>query len=543
MSKTKKMLRNPMIFSIILLIAAFFFCSYSNTAWAADVSSTPKVIVNGDLVTFDVLPVIEHNRVMVPLRAIFESMGTEVAWNNASKSVTAVFTEQGIDAKQKSTTVILKIGSKSPKINGTFKQIDVPAKMINGRTFVPLRFVGEAFGGSVKWDDRSYTASIINEEAAVNKISAEIISNLITPKMNELQKELAIHDYLLKTVYLDYENYDGNTAYSALVNKRANPSGITKAANILLNLAGIDTKVVNGSAELSISYNDGSLSHLTSADYSWNIVNINDQYYHLDVVADMPTRGHLALTYECFNMTDQEAAGYGFLWDKGKYVRCNKEFPLRDKLSGSIYHDNDYVYYTENSFDGNNGQFFSQIKRIKLNGYGDSSIQYIYSFNRTWIAQEGPWIYYTYLDYENFRMNNDTSYLLMKTKMDGTDTTLIAKIGTNQVVNGFRVKDGWCYIKWFNAYERISADGLVRETITTGEDLNDIYYISSDWVYHSRNVITEEIYTGDPNTKEYSGYTVYIKVHNDGTGSMVLDGNAFFSEAYAQYLHDQNPGI
>ena len=45
--------------------------------------------------------------------------------------------------------ILLKIGSKSPTVNGKVVPIDVPGKIINGRTLVPLRFVGEALGANV----------------------------------------------------------------------------------------------------------------------------------------------------------------------------------------------------------------------------------------------------------------------------------------------------------------------------------------------------------------------------------------------------------
>jgi len=47
------------------------------------VSSSPRVILNGTQMTFEVPPIIENGRTLVPLRAIFEAMGATVSWNGS----------------------------------------------------------------------------------------------------------------------------------------------------------------------------------------------------------------------------------------------------------------------------------------------------------------------------------------------------------------------------------------------------------------------------------------------------------------------------
>jgi len=112
----------------------------SNSQVAA---ATPKVDINGATLSFDVPPTIENGRILVPLRAVFEKMGAEVNWDSATATVTAV---------KGSTAVVLQIGSLAPTINGNVKPIDVAGKIVDGRTLAPLRFVCEAFGGTVDWN-------------------------------------------------------------------------------------------------------------------------------------------------------------------------------------------------------------------------------------------------------------------------------------------------------------------------------------------------------------------------------------------------------
>ena len=112
-----------------------------------------RVTVNGERLKFDMPPIIEGGRVLVPLRKIFEALNAEVNWDDASKTVTAVSGNKNIS---------LKIGADSMTVNGEKISLDVPAKIKNGRTLVPLRAVSSALGANVGWDEESQTAVITN---------------------------------------------------------------------------------------------------------------------------------------------------------------------------------------------------------------------------------------------------------------------------------------------------------------------------------------------------------------------------------------------
>ncbi|MDO4562742.1 MAG: stalk domain-containing protein [Clostridia bacterium] len=88
-------------------------------------------------------PVIVNDRTLVPLRAIFETMGAEVNWDDATRTVTA--TRGG-------TTISLAIGSDQLYVNGEAKTIDTPAQLISERTMVPVRAIAESFGCEVDWN-------------------------------------------------------------------------------------------------------------------------------------------------------------------------------------------------------------------------------------------------------------------------------------------------------------------------------------------------------------------------------------------------------
>jgi len=114
-----------------------------------------KVYLNGNQLVFDVQPVIEDGRALAPLRAIGEALGAQVSWEGQTRTVT-------LDLA--TTKIELKIGDPVAHVNGETVSLDVPAKIVDGRTLVPLRFVGEYFGAAVQWDDGKRVIAIETEQ-------------------------------------------------------------------------------------------------------------------------------------------------------------------------------------------------------------------------------------------------------------------------------------------------------------------------------------------------------------------------------------------
>ena len=104
----------------------------------------------------DFAPIIDSstNRTYVPIRAITESFGAKVQWNNNTQQVTI---------QLDSTKIVLQIGNKKATVNGKTLMLDAPPTIVNNRTFVPLRFISEALGASVQWIAESRTIKIVRE--------------------------------------------------------------------------------------------------------------------------------------------------------------------------------------------------------------------------------------------------------------------------------------------------------------------------------------------------------------------------------------------
>lgn len=113
------------------------------------------VAVNGHHLFLDQSPVMRDGRVLVPLRGIFEALGAEVKWVSETRTVHAETNPpDAADADPNIANIIIDLPIDAPiaRINETDVPVAVPATMINGKTMVPLRFVGEAVGAKVKWD-------------------------------------------------------------------------------------------------------------------------------------------------------------------------------------------------------------------------------------------------------------------------------------------------------------------------------------------------------------------------------------------------------
>jgi len=118
-----------------------------------------RVELNGNPVAFTVAPMQVANRTMVPMRAIFEALGANVQWSDATQTVTAT---------RGSTDVRLTIGETEAQVNGRTVALDVPAMVRRGSTMVPLRFVSEALGADVQWSEATQTVSISTNGAPNN---------------------------------------------------------------------------------------------------------------------------------------------------------------------------------------------------------------------------------------------------------------------------------------------------------------------------------------------------------------------------------------
>ena len=116
--------------------------------------SAPYVCVNNTILGFETPPVTESDRTLVPMRFLFEQLGAEVTWDEATETATAV---------KDDTTISFTIDNTTATVNGAATTMDVPARLVNDKTMVPLRFLSEEMGYTVEWDEETRMATVITE--------------------------------------------------------------------------------------------------------------------------------------------------------------------------------------------------------------------------------------------------------------------------------------------------------------------------------------------------------------------------------------------
>lgn len=165
----------------------------------------------------------------------------------------------------------------------------------------------------------------------LEKEVSRVYEKYIKHKETEVQKILAIHDYLINSVvYNNREpialkyNYFAHNAYGALVNKKAVCDGIACAFQALANKAGINSSIIFGDA--------GGEKH------AWNIVEIDGDNYHIDVTWDLKNTEIDGFNrYDYFCVTDENMSNR--TWNKSLYSPCKNlrynYFKLMDSIAYS----------------------------------------------------------------------------------------------------------------------------------------------------------------------------------------------------------------
>ncbi len=163
---------------IVILIFLFMFI-FSTTVYAAIeyvclnlnydganhqyVNQKVSLYINGkEMKNLTMPPVIFDNFTLVPAREVFEEVGAKVQWDANTYKVTINYNDKN---------VILKIGDKNAMVNNTSTSMSIPAKIINNKTMIPLRFVSSSVGLNVLWDSKTRTASVNEILSNINSVN------------------------------------------------------------------------------------------------------------------------------------------------------------------------------------------------------------------------------------------------------------------------------------------------------------------------------------------------------------------------------------
>lgn len=149
-----------------------------------------------------------------------------------------------------------------------------------------------------------------SEHAFVAAEAKRVVDQIIKPGMSTRQKVVAINAYLVDWVVYDHGNFSyeiddrvprtSYTAFGALKYRIAVCSGYAEAAKWLMDLSGIESKVLYGTVK---DYDGKEIGH------AWNLVNVDGKWLHLDVTWNDGASGAIEDPY--LLITDQEMLRIG----------------------------------------------------------------------------------------------------------------------------------------------------------------------------------------------------------------------------------------
>ena len=114
-----------------------------------------RIFVNNKILDSPQPAFIKNDRMLAPMRAVFEALGASVNWDDNTKTV---------EARRNSLTIRLTVGSKAARrwdeYGASDITLDTEPEIVEGSVFIPLRFAAESLGANATWDDETRTVSV-----------------------------------------------------------------------------------------------------------------------------------------------------------------------------------------------------------------------------------------------------------------------------------------------------------------------------------------------------------------------------------------------
>ncbi len=140
----------------------------------------------------DVAPFIENGRTYVPVRYMAKVVGVPddlILWDGENGIVTLVNLDSGIKLG-------LKLGEDTAFLNDSPMQMDVPPVLVDGRVFLPARYIAEAYGFNVEWDGSRVTLRKANVISVRN--IRRTINNTSYLDAGEILKKVGVDNFKIQ---------------------------------------------------------------------------------------------------------------------------------------------------------------------------------------------------------------------------------------------------------------------------------------------------------------------------------------------------------
>lgn len=145
----------------IMSLLAIFWLLPITASSQEQVKSYP-IYIDDELVVFDSPPIVEDGYTLVEFRKIFEMLGYQVSWDEKTNTAYGFNNDLHIE---------FQIGEKEALVNGEVKELPVETRLVNGRTFIPLRFISEESGYDVTWDPAQESIFITREQVVDERLA------------------------------------------------------------------------------------------------------------------------------------------------------------------------------------------------------------------------------------------------------------------------------------------------------------------------------------------------------------------------------------
>ena len=145
-------------------------------------------------------------------------------------------------------------------------------------------------------------SKLTDREKETLEMAAAVLDEIITEDMTDYEKELAVYDWMTHSLQYDTgvlqviprTEADADNPYGTLKYHNAVCVGYATTFRLFMQMLDIDCMVV----------------HNTDAYHSWDLVKLDDEWYHVDIYSDQDSGN-----YANFNMND-EACAQGHDWDR-----------------------------------------------------------------------------------------------------------------------------------------------------------------------------------------------------------------------------------
>lgn len=206
-SKKSIFKKNNLLFyiKIIMVFVTVFFCvNISSYTSFAESQKNLSVYINEGYLEIYPMPFIKDNRTYIPIRSIADAFCTQTFWNPGTNTVTIKNRDIELSLIIKSKVASLKKGSEVKSI-----LMDVEPFINDGRTYVPLRFICEAFDCDIEFDEIEKKIDIITNfrmELSQTDYGDEEKEKLYIKGKNDTSEKVLLSDYFIDNVVWSKDN-------------------------------------------------------------------------------------------------------------------------------------------------------------------------------------------------------------------------------------------------------------------------------------------------------------------------------------------------